>query len=141
MLIISVASRIPPTPTTGPASQKLLAKSQLPTELQLYFTRLTSSLIPSSELIPPPPSATNLASTDGQVLGETERHRLAALASLRNDSAVSGLLVYIVKWVNESINKCLMGSLRTLTGLIDCMESLLDNQSLFLEPYVSVAPY
>ena len=105
---------------TGPAALRPSTKSNLPQELQLYFSRLTSALVPST-----PPS------------DDAERHRLAALASLRSDSAVAGILVYLVKWLAESIGKCLMGPTSIIWGLVDGVEAVLDNEVIFLEPYVS----
>jgi transcription initiation factor TFIID subunit 6 len=63
------------------------------------------------------------------------------LASLREDTAISGLLVYLVKWLSESINKCLTGALGTLGCLIDAVEAVLDNSGIFLEPYVRLAVF
>ncbi len=68
---------------------------------------------------------------------DSERHRLAAIASLRSDAAVAGILVYIVKWLAESIGKCLMGPTGTIERLLDGVEAILGNESIFLEPYVS----
>jgi len=45
--------------------------------------------------------------------------------------------VYLVKWLNESIGKCLTGSLGTLGCLVDAVEAVLDNTGVFIEPYVS----
>jgi hypothetical protein len=45
--------------------------------------------------------------------------------------------VYLVKWLNESIGKCLIGSLGTLGCLVAAVEAVLDNTGVFLEPYVS----
>ncbi len=50
---------------------------------------------------------------------------------------MAGILVYIVKWLVESINKCLMGPTIVLSGLLDAVQAILDNESVFLEPYVS----
>lgn len=129
-----VASRSGPTPATGSAALKASAKSQLPSDLQLYFTRLTTALIPSitaAPHLPAPPTDQNI-----QRLPDVERHRIAALASLREDTAISGLLVYLVKWLNESLSKCLTGALGTLGCLIDAVEAVLDNEGIFIEPYV-----
>jgi transcription initiation factor TFIID subunit 6 len=103
-------------------------------DLQLYFTRLTTALVPTTSAasqLPAPPTDQN-----SHLLPESERHRIAALASLREDTAISGLLVYLVKWLNESIGKCLTGSLGTLGCLVDAVEAVLDNSGIFLEPYV-----
>jgi transcription initiation factor TFIID subunit 6 len=118
------ASRLP-APTTGPAAVKASARLVLPQELQLYFSRLTSALIPS---VP--------STSDPSAASESERHRQAALESLRQDTAVGGILVYIVKWFAESIQKCLLSPTGIIWGLLQGVESLLRNDSVFLEPYV-----
>ena len=123
---LTLASR--PSVTTGTAALRPSARSQLPQELQLYFTRLTTALIPT---VPAP--------TDPSVLSEAERHRLAALESLRQDTAIGGILAYIVKWFAESIQKSLVGPTSVGWGLLQGLESLLRNDSVFLEPYVSFA--
>ncbi|RSH93625.1 hypothetical protein EHS25_006271 [Saitozyma podzolica] len=125
-------SRIQPVPTTGPASLRPSAKSHLPQELQLYFTRLTSALIPPSTALPILPGQP----TDDGSLPDAERHRLAALASVRSDQAMGGVLVYFVKWLAESISKCLMSATGVLGCLVDGVEALLANESIFLEPYL-----
>ncbi|WWC73412.1 uncharacterized protein I206_107379 [Kwoniella pini CBS 10737] len=121
-----------PTPTqragpsrAQPSSTTLRpqARTQLPQELQLYFTRLTTALVPPS---PTGPET------------EPERHRLAALTSLRTDVAVSGILVYVVKWLGESIQKCLMAPTGTIGQLIDAVEALVANDGVFLEPYIHI---
>lgn len=68
---------------------------------------------------------------------DAERHRQAALASVRSDQAMSGILVYFVKWLSESVQKCLMSTTGTIDCLLQTMEALLGNESIFLEPYVS----
>ncbi|ODN79066.1 transcription initiation factor TFIID subunit 6 [Cryptococcus wingfieldii CBS 7118] len=108
-----------PASTTLKAS----AKAHLPQELQLYFTRLTSALVPPSPANCTPDS-------------EAERHRLAALASLRGDVAVAGMLVYVVKWLGDSVQKCLMAPLGTVGHLVDAIGALLGNEGLFVEPYI-----
>ena len=68
---------------------------------------------------------------------DTERHRVAALASLSSDAAVGGILVYMIKWLVESINKCLLSHTMILSALLDAVLAILDNEAIFLEPYVS----
>jgi transcription initiation factor TFIID subunit 6 len=70
-------------------------------------------------------------------LPDAERHRQAALASVKEDQAMAGVLVYFVKWLSESVGRCLLGTMGTLGCLVDCMGALLRNESVFLEPYVS----
>lgn len=129
-------SRSQATPTTGTAALRPSAKAHLTTELQLYFSRLTAALVPPTSQLShlpgnPPSSAPTHAFPDA------ERHRLAALGSVRSDAAVAGVLAYLVRWVAESINKTLSGATGTIGCLIDVVEAILDNDVLFVEPYVS----
>jgi transcription initiation factor TFIID subunit 6 len=130
------ASRQPPVPQTGPTSLRPSAKSTLPQELQVYFTRLTSALVPPLSAAPGP--LPGQLDPEGS-LPDAERHRQAALASVQEDQAMAGVLVYFVKWLGESVGRCLLGTMGTLGCLVDCMGALLGNESIFLEPYVSYA--
>ena len=117
-----------PTSTNGPPGTKKPAQSQqlvkqvLSRELQLYYVRLTSSLLPPSSDMP---------------------KRTAALASLRNDAGLQALLPYLVRWVAEGVVNALKeGSQAESEGkelevLLDVITSILDNNTLFVEPYVS----
>lgn len=160
---------------TGPAALRPSAKQVLPQELQLYLSNLTAALVPDPEgwrALAFAPSGSGSGATPTPVNGnggavgtdELERHRLAALASLRSDPAVGGVLVYLVRWLNESITKSLAvpldvpGSgvgagqgqggaqgkgaeqLRVVGWLLDGVGAVLDNTEVFLEPYVSLAP-
>lgn len=125
-------SRLPPVPSTGSASLRPSAKAALPQELQLYFSRLTTALIPSTATLPNLPAEMD---SEGSY-PDAERHRQAALASVRSDQAMSGILVYFVKWLSESVQKCLMSTTGTIDCLLQTMEALLGNESIFLEPYL-----
>ena len=117
-----------PSTTNGPPGAKKPAQSQqlvkqvLSRELQLYYVRLTSSLLPPSSDMP---------------------KRTAALASLRNDAGLQALLPYLVRWVAEGVVNALKeGSQAESEGkelevLLDVISSVLDNNTLFVEPYVS----
>lgn len=99
-----------------------LVKQVLSRELQLYYTRLTSSLLP--------PSASDHAK------------RAAALASLRNDAGLQALLPYLVRWIGEGIanvlkeNSASENDGKILDILLDVIAALMDNSMLFVEPYV-----
>lgn len=103
--------------------QQQLVKQVLSRELQLYYTRLTSSLLP-------PTSADHAK-------------RTAALASLRNDAGLQALLPYLIRWIGEGV----VGALkeggqsendgRVLEVLMDVISAIMDNTTLFVEPYVS----
>ncbi|KAF8074017.1 TATA box binding protein associated factor-domain-containing protein [Lyophyllum atratum] len=101
--------------------QQKLVKQVLSRELQLYYTRLTTSLLPpSNDFV----------------------KRTAALASLRNDAGLQALLPYLIRWVGEGV----VGSLKegvqsesdgkTLEVMLDVISALLENNTLFVEPYL-----
>ncbi|KAK7681651.1 hypothetical protein QCA50_015385 [Cerrena zonata] len=112
-----------PSPIQGAKKQQQqqLVKQVLSRELQLYYTRLTSSLLPPS--------------TD-------ETKRTAALASLRADAGLQALLPYLVRWVGEGVVNALKGGIQTdndgrvLGVLLDVIGAILDNPTLFVEPYL-----
>jgi len=62
--------------------QKVEVKQVLSRELQLYYTRLASSLLP--------PTADSAK-------------RTVALASLRNNAGLQALLLYLIRWVGEGV--------------------------------------
>lgn len=131
---LTAATRAPHA-TTGQAALRPSAKAHLTTELQLYFSRLTSALVPPVSALATLPGNPPAGSSTHS-FPEPERHRLAALASVRADAAVAGVLAYLVRWVAESINKTLAGPTGTIGCLIDVVEAILDNDVLFVEPYL-----
>lgn len=106
--------------------QQLLVKQVLSRELQLYYTRLTTSLLPPT----------------GEFIKRT-----AALASLRNDAGLQALLPYLIRWVGEGVVSALReggqteNDGRVLEVLLDVVSAILDNNTLFVEPYVSTVTY
>ena len=114
-----------PLGTKKPTQSQQLVKQVLSRELQLYYVRLTSSLLPPSSDMP---------------------KRTAALASLRSDAGLQALLPYLVRWVAEGVVNALKeGSQAESVGkelevLLDVISSILDNNTLFVEPYVSFYP-
>ena len=104
--------------------QAALVKQVLSRELQLYYDRLTSSILPSGA-------------------GTTDpTKRTAALASFRHDAGLQPLLPYLVRWVGENVVSVLHdgtqddASGRTLEVLLGVISALLENATLFVEPYV-----
>ncbi|KAF8802561.1 hypothetical protein BYT27DRAFT_7341252 [Phlegmacium glaucopus] len=71
-----------PPGTKKPAQSQQLVKQVLSRELQLYYVRLTSSLLPPPSDMP---------------------KRTAALASLRDDAGLQALLPYLVRLVAEGV--------------------------------------
>nr|GAT56810.1 transcription initiation factor TFIID complex 60 kDa subunit [Mycena chlorophos] len=120
---------IGPAPATAAAKrqeeqlqqQQQLVKQVLSRELQLYYTRLTSSLLPP---------------------GADDGKRDAALASLRTDAGLQALLPYLIKWVGDGVVRSLKdGGLGETDGqvlevLVSVTSSLLANTTLFVEPYL-----
>ena len=110
--------------TTQQNQQNQLVKQVLSKELQLYYTRLTTSLLP------PTSSASDTAK------------RTAALASLRADAGLQALLPYLVRWVGEGVVNALREGTesepdgKTLEVLLDVVGAILENTTLFIEPYV-----
>lgn len=112
-------------PNASSAQSANLVKQVLSRELQLYYARLTSSLLP--------PLNTQDYATK----------KTAALASLRHDAGLQALLPYLVRWVGEGVVGVLKtgeqgdGEGKVLEVLMDVVSALLENNTLFVEPYVS----
>lgn len=110
-------------PGAGQQQNQQIVKQVLSRELQLYYARLTSSLLPPSADV---------------------HKRTAALASLRNDAGLQALLPYLVRWVGEGVVGVLKEDAppesegRVLEVLLDAIGAILDNSTLFVEPYVRV---
>ncbi|KAF9483613.1 transcription initiation factor TFIID complex 60 kDa subunit [Pholiota conissans] len=98
-----------------------IVKQVLSRELQLYYARLTSSLLPPSSDF---------------------SKRTAALASLRSDAGLQALLPYLVRWVGEGVVAVLKEDSpgesegKVLEVLLDVVSAILDNTTLFVEPYL-----
>ena len=105
--------------------QQQLVKQVLSRELQLYYTRLTTSLLPPSSDF---------------------AKRTAALASLRHDAGLQALLPYLIRWVGEGVVSALKEGVQTendgrvLEVMLDVISALLENNTLFVEPYASSSP-
>lgn len=105
-------------------------KQVLSRELQLYYNRLTTALL----------------SNAGNAKDDSSSKRAAALSSLRIDAGLQALLPYLVRWVAEGVVNTLRGGVqgendgRTLSTLLDVICAILDNSTLFVEPYVSSTP-
>jgi transcription initiation factor TFIID subunit 6 len=107
------------------ASRPPSVKSHLSRELQHYYQRLVSALVPSAE----------------------ERKRTAALTSLRADAGLAPVLPYVARWVAEGVVTTLRRDgdndevdldRRSLAIYLDVISALLENERLLVEPYVSL---
>lgn len=107
----------------GTAQQGPHGRTTLSRELQLYLTRLTSSLLPVNQT-------------------EVDK-RTAALASLGSDAGLQPLLPNLVSWITRHVVRNLQNDARReeagpeLDVLMDVIDKILENPSLFVEPYVS----
>ena len=93
-------------------------KHVLSKELQLYFERVCSALLDEND----------------------DEYRLAALASLRTDPGLHQLVPYFVQFISEKVTHNLK-DLFVLTQMIHLASAMLENPSLYVEPYVaSIVP-
>ncbi|KAL9608544.1 MAG: hypothetical protein Q9167_006637 [Letrouitia subvulpina] len=93
---------------------KPLVKHILSKELQLYFDKVCSALLDESN----------------------EEYRVAALASMRNDPGIHQLVPYFVQFIAEKITHGLK-NLFVLTQMMQLTSAMLDNQNLYIDPYIS----
>lgn len=94
-------------------SVKPLVKHVLSKELQLYFERTCSAIFEESN----------------------EEYRIAALASLRTDPGLHQLVPYFIQFVADKVTHNL-STLYILTQSMLLISALLDNESLYLAPYI-----
>lgn len=135
---------------------KPLVKHVLSRELQLYYERLTSSILnPPSEA--KAEENTSLPS-DNAPLGDYAQIssgnlvRDAALASLRGDAGIHQLVPYLIQWVGSNVTHALrtssqnpsaelatvnrLNTIQLLHSMLSTLHGLLINPSIFIEPYV-----
>jgi transcription initiation factor TFIID subunit 6 len=93
---------------------KPLVKHILSSELQLYFERITHAILDDSSL----------------------EYRQAAINSLRNDPGLHQLVPYFVHFVSEKVTHKLK-DLFVLKQMLELLEALLGNPSLYIDPYIS----
>lgn len=98
---------------------KPLVKHILSKELQLYFGKICNALLDESN----------------------DEYRVAALASIRNDPGLHQLVPYFVQFIAEKVTHSLK-NLFVLTQIVHLTSAMLDNESLFIDPYVChLAPF
>jgi transcription initiation factor TFIID subunit 6 len=97
---------------------KPLVKHVLSKELQLYFERICSAALDESN----------------------DEYRTAAFASLRTDPGIHQLVPYFVQFVADKVTHNLK-SLWMLSHTMQLIHGLLDNENLYLSPYIpSIVP-
>ena len=97
---------------------KPLVKHVLSKELQLYFSNVCSAIFDETN----------------------DEYRVAALASIRTDPGLHQLVPYFVQFIAEKVTHGLK-DLFLLTQTMQLTSALLDNKSLYVDPYIaSVIP-
>ncbi|KAK5940950.1 histone H4-like TAF Taf6, SAGA complex subunit [Knufia obscura] len=96
------------------SSTKPLVKHILSKELQLYFDKVTSSILDPAQ----------------------PEYRAAGLASLREDPGLHQLLPYFVQFIAEKVTHN-MRDLFTLTQMMHLVDALTRNEKLNMAPYVA----
>jgi len=95
-------------------SIKPLVKHILSKELQLYFEQICKAILDESN----------------------DEYRSAAFASLRSDPGLHQLVPYFIQYVSEKVTHNLK-SLFILNQMLQLLAALMDNPSLFIDPYVA----
>ena len=93
---------------------KPLVKHILSKELQLYFEKVCSAFLDQSN----------------------EEYRTAAFSSLKEDPGLHQLVPYFVQFISEKVTHNLK-DLFVLKQMMHMTEALIQNKSLFVDPYVS----
>lgn len=97
---------------------KPLVKHILSKELQLYFERVCTAVLDEGN----------------------DTLRAAAFASLRNDPGLHQLLPYFLQFVAEKVTHGLR-RVFILQQMLEVTHALLENENLFIEPYVCFSAY
>ncbi|KAF9996892.1 hypothetical protein BGZ80_010004 [Entomortierella chlamydospora] len=97
---------------SGDAEIKPLVKHVLSKELQMYYERITSAVLSQDEVL-----------------------RATGISSLQNDPGLHQLLPYFVQLVAEKVTQNTR-NLPVLVSMMAMVRALLDNDNLFIEPYL-----
>lgn len=108
-----------------------LVKHVLSKELQIYFNKVVSALTSKEN-----------NNNNSQNDEESENHedsqqhlKTAALTSLKTDSGLHQLVPYFIQFIAEQITHNL-SDLQLLTTILEMIYSLLNNPSIYLDPYI-----
>jgi transcription initiation factor TFIID subunit 6 len=94
---------------------KPLVKHILSKELQLYFEKVCSAFLDQT----------------------SEEYRTSAYSSLREDPGLHQLVPYFVQFISEKVTHSL-NNIFVLTQVMRLAEAMIQNQSLYIDPYVSL---
>lgn len=97
---------------------KPLVKHVISRELRLYFDKLVAAFLDTG----------------------SEELRMAAYVSLTNDAGLQQLVPYFVQFISEKVTHNLK-DLFILNQMIRMSEALVQNKSIFFDPYVSIFNY
>ena len=98
---------------------KPLVKHILSKELQLYFEQICCAIL------------------DESMDEDRAADRVAALASIRGDPGLHQLVPYLVQFVAEKVTHNLR-NLFVLNQMMQLTSAMLDNDTLYVDPYVSI---
>lgn len=84
--------------------------------MQLYFEKVCTSVLDEAQ----------------------EEYRNAGLASLKDDPGLHQLVPYFIQFVAEKVTHNL-NDLFVLTQMMNVTEAIVRNQSLYIDPYVSLS--
>ncbi|KAJ5735765.1 Transcription initiation factor TFIID complex 60 kDa subunit [Penicillium malachiteum] len=99
---------------SGDVDVKPLVKHVLSRELQLYFDKVCGAFLDES----------------------SEEYRASGYASLHDDPGLSQLVPYFVQFISEKVTHNLQ-NIFVLTQMMRMAEALVQNKSLYIDPYVS----
>ena len=99
---------------TGDVAVKPLVKHVVPKELQLYFEKVCNAFLDES----------------------SEDYRTSAYSSLKEDPGLHQLVPYFVQFISEKVTHSLK-DIFVLTQVMHMVEALIQNKSLYVDPYVS----
>jgi transcription initiation factor TFIID subunit 6 len=123
------SSSLAASSTDANVTLKPVVKHILSEELQHYFEKITTAIYVSQ------PGDELYNDSAAAVADEAESLRTAAYASLRSDPGLHQLLPYFVQFAAEKVTHC-QGDLETLERTLQLTSALLDNKTLYLDPYV-----
>lgn len=103
------------------AEVKPLVKHMISKELQLYFDRIVAALLGNPD--------------EKEGRDRKEEHDMA-LNSLRSDPGLHQLTPYFIQFVHEKVSTGLKGPASVLTTMLDVLDALLSNPTIFVGPYI-----
>ncbi|CAJ0912903.1 11932_t:CDS:10 [Entrophospora sp. SA101] len=101
---------------------KPLVQHVLSKELETFYNKVTNTLINSQD-----PTT---------VTASTNRLKQSILNDLESDTGLSQLVPYFVKFICEKVAEGVKRNIRLLEPILQMSESLINNNSLYLEPYL-----